>query len=357
MIKKLLWKISDENLTYLKIYSKVLALFLFLFFILAIGLNYYILHLEVQIAINFTNTQIVSFLLLVSILPFISSLLYAYFLLRKNEKTKKYITFKYLFSKFNPKIIIISILSILWISFIFEHFLIQQHQSNIVTDILSNWNTLSLILFWFFAVLMAIMEELIYRWILFWFIETFLKSKINRKKAVFITIVITALLFWLSHLQYSWTLIIEVITIWLMLWYIRYKYWMINNIIIHVINNFIIVLTSIIIPLLFINNVHNNKLLNSFKNEKNFILEKITKNAINPYIYKYKKLLINNKDKIKNMNDKEYNDLLKKITTLQTRFNNYNNNLKLSKRDKEEIKDFLNNLEIQIKFLKIIRNK
>jgi len=185
-------------------------------------------------------------------------------------------------------------------------------------------------------ILAAIYEELIFRWILFdlflrffWWCKIFFnkrkEEKIKKEKGkrkidivAILTIIITAILFWFMHLQYSIVLIVNVILIWLVLWFIRYKYWIINSIFIHVINNFVIIFWTMLLPLIFSNivyqKIHDNNLISlrtQFENEENIFLQNILKkqvisnkwitnnlqinqilknskeNIYNPYIYKY----------------------------------------------------------------------
>jgi len=209
---------------------------------------------------------------------------------------------------------------------------------NIFDSFAATRNIPILLIFTVLGVFAAIYEELIFRWILFDLFKRFFSTiigkkwkenhevEINKNKKfntpIILTIIITAVLFWFMHMQYSIYLIINVIIIGLLLWVIRYKFWLVNSIVIHIINNFVIIFWTMLMPVVIwnisyyknINMGGNEKVLtleNNFNREKNLFLEQIIKQEIktnqwikddkminaflkkntdsyyNPYIFKY----------------------------------------------------------------------
>lgn len=286
------------------------------------------------------------------IIPVIIWFLYLYI------KNIKYINqeIKDMLKNINWKIIIVWYIIVLAIWFIYSRIiwiLWFKTSENIFTEFAKSGNILLLSIFTILWVFAAIYEEIIFRWILFdlflgWFnkIKLFaksstkiyindsskIKSKMNvsslreyKKKItipVILTIIITALLFWFMHMQYWVILIINVILIWLIFGYLKYKYWIIHTIIIHMINNFVIIFFTMLLPTVLAhlnhtifnrdqNQVNLTKLKYNLDNEENIFLKQILRwqvitnkwltnnkqidrvlkdskeNLYNPYIYKY----------------------------------------------------------------------
>jgi len=253
--------------------------------------------------LTMSNLQILILSFLQVFIPILGGFLYLFLKYKKLFK-EKFNNFK---SRFNLKIVLIWFLALSVTSFLYEKFikyLWLHFQSNYFEQI---WNSkdLSLISFFLlFAVIAAVYEELLFRWFLFdFFKKAFWKIKIlkNRPKLIIVfTILTTSILFWLIHMQYDLLTIVNVIFLWIILWFIRYKYWLINSIFVHVLNNFIIIFVSMFLPTLVLylsyhNYLPNNSLslIQKYKKENNFLILSWDKKAnlhrenFNKYIYKY----------------------------------------------------------------------
>jgi len=317
--------------------GKTIVLFIWLFLISNL-LSWYYIYKNPNVLLYLNNLELLTSLVLITIIPFVISIVY--FLYYNKDLLKSFFNIKFEIKK----IIFSSLLFIFWIFFIqfLSKFFPNQDNYNIMDSMLKIKTFDFFFYLLVFVVLAAIYEEIIFRFILWNFFKNYIKSN-------FIVIILTAFLFAIMHLQYNMNLIIEVFILGIILGIIKLLYGLRYSILLHILNNSLIVTFNCLPALLYIDNWQLKNIYQEYLKEKNFIIDYmcVKWNNKNPFLISY--ILKDQTFKTCYTNPNKNNKIcIKYIKNIRNKFQKYQMLYFLDEKEKKYVNNFIKSLDSYI---------